>query len=93
VALDISLSPVDVRRLTSAQRAKDPTGQMFFVDRAKTGKAAIGAVGRRTERLLEACLDSFGVDLHDDAPIFRNRSRAPYSKDTLGDDFRAVRGG
>ena len=50
-------------------------------------------VGRRTERLLEAYLESLGVDLHDDAPIFRNRSRAPYSKDTLGDDFRAVRGG
>ena len=66
---------------------------MFFVDRAKTGKAAIGTVGRRTERLLEACLDSFSVDLHDDVPIFRNRSRAPYSNDTLGDDFRAVRGG
>jgi len=26
-----------------------------------------------------------------DAPIFRNRSGAPYSKDTLGDDFRDVR--
>jgi hypothetical protein len=26
-----------------------------------------------------------------DAPLFRNRSGAPYSKDTLGDDFRAVR--
>ncbi|NJO22341.1 MAG: hypothetical protein HC868_04600 [Sphingomonadales bacterium] len=25
------------------------------------------------------------------APIFRNRSGRPYSKDTLGDDFRAVR--
>jgi hypothetical protein len=25
-------------------------------------------------------------------PIFRNRSGAPYSKDTLGDEFRAVRG-
>jgi hypothetical protein len=80
VAWDTSLSPVDVRGLTSAQRAKDLT-------------AAIGTVSRRTERLLEACLDSFGVDLHDDAPIFRNRSRVPYSKDTLGDDFRAVRGG
>ena len=63
-----------------------------MVDRAKTGKAAIGTVGRRTERLLEAYLESLGVDLHDDAPIFRNRSGAPYSKDTLGDDFRAVRG-
>jgi hypothetical protein len=26
-----------------------------------------------------------------DAPLFRNRSGAPYSKDTPGDDFRAVR--
>jgi len=26
-----------------------------------------------------------------DVPIFRNRSGAPYSKDTLGDDFRDVR--
>lgn len=25
------------------------------------------------------------------AAVFRNRSGAPYSKDTLGDDFRAVR--
>ena len=25
------------------------------------------------------------------APIFRNRSSAPYSKDTVGDDFRVVR--
>jgi hypothetical protein len=25
------------------------------------------------------------------APLFRNRSGAAYSKDTLGDDFRAVR--
>jgi hypothetical protein len=25
------------------------------------------------------------------SPLFRNRSRAAYSKDTLGDDFRAVR--
>lgn len=32
-----------------------------------------------------------GVELHGDAPIFRNRSGAPYSSDTLGDDFRDVR--
>jgi hypothetical protein len=32
-----------------------------------------------------------GVELHGDAPIFRNRSGAPYSSDTLGDDFRDIR--
>ena len=91
VAWDTSLSPVDVRGLTSAQRAKDGRGPLFFVDRAKTGKAAIGTVSKRTERVLNAYIQSLGVELHDDAPIFRNRSGAPYSKDTLGDDFRAVR--
>jgi hypothetical protein len=91
VAWDTSLSPVDVRRLTSAQRAKDGAGPLFFLDRAKTGRAAIGTVSKRTERLLEVYIESLGVELHDDAPIFRNRSGAPYSKDTLGDDFRTVR--
>lgn len=32
-----------------------------------------------------------GVELHGDAHIFRNRSGAAYSSDTLGDDFRDVR--
>lgn len=36
-------------------------------------------------------MKKLGVELAPNAPIFRNRSGAPYSKDTLGDDFRAVR--
>ena len=35
--------------------------------------------------------EKLGVELHGEANIFRNRSGAPYSKDTLGDDFRDVR--
>ena len=31
------------------------------------------------------------LEIMPDAPIFRNRSKNPYSKDTLGDDFRAIR--
>jgi hypothetical protein len=34
---------------------------------------------------------SLGVEIAPTAPIFRNRSGTPYSKDTLGDDFRDVR--
>ena len=42
-------------------------------------------------RLVEAYIASFGAELLANAPIFRNRSGRAYSKDTLGDDFRAVR--
>ena len=36
-------------------------------------------------------MDAFGAELVGEAAIFRNRSGAPYSKDTLGDDFRDIR--
>jgi hypothetical protein len=40
---------------------------------------------------LQAYITRLGVELHGEAYIFRNRSGAPYSKYTLGDDFRTVR--
>jgi len=45
----------------------------------------------RTIKVLAAYLEQLGVEFHGDAYIFRNRSGARYSKDTLGDDFRDVR--
>src|SRR5271157_2362185 len=42
-------------------------------------------------RILDAYLTGLGADVAPNAPIFRNRSGAPYSKDTLGDDFRDIR--
>jgi hypothetical protein len=91
VAWDTMLSPVDVRGLTPAQLSGDAEGSLFSVDRAKTGKAAIGTLSPRAARLVGTYTAGLGFELHDDAPIFRNRSGAAYSKDTLGDDFRAVR--
>jgi hypothetical protein len=91
VSWDTQLSPVDVRGLTAAQRAKDSQGAVFFQDRTKTGRAAAGTLSRRAEHLLDAYLTALGVELHADAPLFRNRSGRPYSKDTLGDDFRTIR--
>jgi len=41
---------------------------------------------------LEAYIAGLGADLHGEACIFRNRSGGPYSSDTLGDDFRDIRG-
>jgi hypothetical protein len=91
VAWDSSLSPVDVRKLTLAQRSRDGRGDVFAVARAKTGRAAVATLSRAARRVLDAYLASLGASLTPDAPIFRNRSGRPYSKDTLGDDFRDVR--
>lgn len=91
VAWDSSLSPVDVRRLTPAQRASDGQGDVFTVARAKTGRGAVATLSRPARRVLDAYLALLGVEIAPSAPLFRNRSGRPYSKDTLGDDFRTVR--
>src|SRR5262249_16624873 len=91
VAWDTMLSPIDVRQLTAGQRVRDDQGALFFVDRAKTGRAAAGTLSRWSSAILDAYLGKLSVVPVGDAPLFRNRSGAPYSKDTLGDDFRAVR--
>lgn len=59
--------------------------------RTKTGRAALGTVSRRTERLVEAYLASLATERHPEAILFRNRSLRPYRDDVLGDDFASVR--
>ena len=81
----------DVRALRASQLAKDANGMAWFTERGKTGKPVGGALNDRTLAALHAYLEIIGIELHDDAFIFRNRSGAPYSSDTLGDDFRDVR--
>ena len=78
------LSPGDVRALRASQLAKDASGAAFFTERAKTGKPVGGALDNRALAAMQAYLTKLGIELHDDAYIFRNRSGAPYSKDTLG---------
>jgi hypothetical protein len=91
VAWDSQLSPVDARRLQAAQRRRDVVGTFFVVGRAKTGRSALATLSRRAERVLHAYLAKVAAEPVGVAAIFRNRSGTPYSKDTLGDDFRAVR--
>jgi hypothetical protein len=80
---------VDARTLRADQMRRDPIGSWFDVSRAKTGRAAKATLSKRAEQVLRAYLASLSVELV--GPIFRNRSGRPYSKDTLGDDFKAVR--
>jgi hypothetical protein len=85
------LSPVDARTLTPFQARNDELGVWFELGRAKTGRGATETLSPWSLAILTAYVKKLGVDLAPNAPIFRNRSGAPYSKDTLGDDFRDVR--
>jgi len=91
VAWDTQLSPGDVRALRASQLARRAVGEAFFTERGKTGAPVGGILSLRSMTVLSAYLEKLGVELHGDAYIFRNRSGAPYSSDTLGDDFRDVR--
>jgi hypothetical protein len=88
---DTQLSPGDARGLRASQFACDEMGTACFADRAKTGTPVGGVLSPRTLTVIGAYLAKLGVELHGDAHLFRNRSGAPYSSDTLGDDFRDVR--
>ncbi|MEY9578695.1 hypothetical protein ABIE88_006271 [Bradyrhizobium diazoefficiens] len=91
VAWDTQMSPGDVRNLRASQMASGGHGQLCFTERGKTGVPVGGVLSARSMRLLAAYLEKLGTELTRDAYIFRNRSGQPYSKDTLGDDFRTVR--
>jgi integrase len=91
VAWATQLSPGDVRALRASQLARNATGAVFFTARGKTGKPVGGALSDRALAALEAYIARLGAEFHGEAYIFRNRSGAPYSSDTLGDDFRNVR--
>src|SRR6267143_954350 len=67
VAWDTMLSPVDARRLTPSQCARDGRGTLFFLDRAKTGRAAAGTLTRWSQALMLAYLKRLGVHIHGDA--------------------------
>jgi hypothetical protein len=87
VAWDSQFSPVDIRTLRAGHRAV-VDGRLIFDrqadGRAKTGRAAIGTLSPRTERLVRAYLDEPKIERLPDAILFRNRSGNPYRDDTLG---------
>jgi hypothetical protein len=103
VIWDSMLSPGDARMLTPGQRARDTQGAMFFLDRAKTGRAAVGTLTSWSEQILETYINDLGVDLLDNAPIFRTAGSGsgpqggrrwlpqPYSTSKMDRDFREIR--
>jgi hypothetical protein len=93
IAWDTQLAPIDCRRLTPAQMTRNGQRVTFAIGRAKTGVAALGTLGARTQRLLSAYIDGLGAEPMPDAPLLRNRSGGAYTKECLNKDFAKVRAG
>jgi hypothetical protein len=83
--------------------SRDSEGALFFLDRAKTGRAAAGTLTPWSEAILAAYLESLGADLLVHTPIFRTAGSepgpkggrrwlpVPYSKDKAEKDFALIR--
>ncbi len=103
VMWDTMLSPVDVRGLTAGQKAYDREHAIFFLDRAKTGRAAAGTLTPYATAILETYIATLGFDLHDNSPLFRTAGSEPgpkggrrwapqpYKKEHLEKDFAEIR--
>ncbi len=94
VCWDTQFSPVDARGLRARHLRREADGPWFDLTvegRAKSGRGAVGTLSKRTARLVNTYLGELGVELLDDAHLFRNRSSGPYSEFTVADDFALIR--
>ncbi len=90
---DTQFSPGDVRKARKRHLTEDGFYLLYMSSegRSKTGRPIIGTMCKRTDRLLRAYFAKLGVDMTDEAFLFRNRSGKPYREDTLPDDFAELR--
>lgn len=85
-------SPIDVWTLRPKELRHDGGGWYFHRDRTKTGKEVFAAISDGLATDLLAYLKAQDRAEADVTPIIRQRNGQAYrSKDTFGDDFRAVR--
>lgn len=91
VAWDTLLSPTDVRTLCRSAMTDESGRITFTLARAKTGKAAIGTLSPRADRLVRAYLAWAPVTVPS-APMFRMQGGAAYrDKIALAHDFGRLR--
>jgi hypothetical protein len=92
LAWETLFSPVDVWTLRPHQLKRDASGWYVHRERTKTDKEAFAALSDGLAADLLAYLEAQDRGEADETPIIRQRNGSAYrSKDTFGDDFRAVR--
>lgn len=92
LAWETMFSPVDIWTIRPRDLKRDAEGWYIERQRTKTDKVAFAALSGGLSADLVAYLEAQGRQEADETPIIRQRNGSAYrSKDTFGDDFRAVR--
>ena len=103
VGWDTLLSPIDIRELRVGQLVTDDTGDVFILDRAKSGRAAATTLSVLSEAILNHYVRKLSFTLTDETPIFWTRGfwpgakggrphpPQPYNKDRMSGDFAVIR--
>jgi hypothetical protein len=73
VGWDTMLSPIDIRELRVGQLVTDDTGDVFILDRAKSGRAAAATLSVWSEAILNHYVRKLSFTLTDETPIFWTR--------------------
>ena len=92
LAWETMFSPVDIWTLAKGRMKRDGEGWYVHRQRTKTEKEAFAAISDGLAEDLLAYMAAQPFEYTDETPILRQRNGNAYrSKDTFGDDFRAVR--
>jgi hypothetical protein len=92
IAWETLFSPVDVWTLARDRIKRDSEGVYLERTRTKTERQAYGSLSPATAEALARYIEGLGFELLPDTQVLRQRNGSAYrSKDTFGDDFRAVR--
>lgn len=93
IAWEAMLAPTDVWTLRPKELRRDVGGYYLHRARTKTGKEILAAISDGLALDLLKYLRRQNRERADNTPVLRQRNGQAYrSKDTFGDDFRAVRG-
>lgn len=91
IAWETMFQPIDVRRLSLAQRHADASGAYFHARRAKTGAEAVAAITEPLSASIDAYIEALPVALPPDAPFLRTTTGHEYRKARFLDDFAKTR--
>jgi hypothetical protein len=93
---DTGFQPVDARTARSKHLGVDPQTGRLIIDRSqdgreKTGVAVIGTLSRLGDAMVRSYTVGLGVELHQEAFLFRTRTGSPYREAVLSHDFQDLR--
>ena len=93
---DAGFQPADARTARAKHLKTDVATGRFYIDRStegrtKTGVAVIGTLSRLGDAMVRRYIRDLGLELHQEAYLFRTRTGVPYRELAVSRDFYDIR--